>query len=234
MNLSSNESLSLALLFMALGLILLQYDMVQGLLPLGLSGMFLLFFISLKIKAKDSVKLYSDMDKVESYLQFWKRIDPDLNEGRMAILKEEVQGIDADYSKPTFENYAQAYGAATYSDNTPIICGDFISHAKNFKKSIASRFAYERNLAYGIYIKERNLKKVSDCTSYIDFSSFLSRFTLRALSRGLKQKGLLNIVMFGKFDYAEFDSLISTFSRKGSLCLLMLESKRLVLHDAKT
>ena len=234
MNLSSNESLSLALLFTALGLILLQYGMVQGLLPLGLSGMFLLFFISLKMKAKDSVKLYSDMDKVESYLQFWEHIDPDLSEGSIAILKEEACGIDADYSKPTFENYAQAYGAVTYSDNTPIIYGDFISHAKNFRKSIASRFAYEKNLAYGICINKRNSKKVSDCTSYIDFSSFLGCFTLRIFSRELKQKGLLNIVMFGWFDYAEFGSLISTFSRKGGLCLLMLESKKLVFHDAKT
>jgi hypothetical protein len=226
--------LSLALLFTALGLILLQYGMVQGLLPLGLSGMFLLFFISLKIKAKDSVKLYSDMDKVESYLKFEEHMAPDLSEGRMAILKEEAYGIDADCSKPTFENCTQAYGTATYSDNTSIIYGDFIGHAKNFRKSIASRFAYERNLAYGIYVNERNSKKISDCTSYIDFSSFLSCFTSRALSRRLKQKGLLNIVMFGRFDYAEFDSLISTFSRKGGLCLLMLESKKLVFYDAKT
>jgi hypothetical protein len=231
MNLSSNESLLLALFFIVLGFILLQYGMVQGLLLLGLSGLFLLFFISFKIKAKDSVKLYSDFDKAESYLQFWEITAPELKDGRMAILKEDAQYTTTNYGLLLSENYA--YGAATYSDVTPIFYGNLISCAKNFRVAIASRFAYERNLASGIYVNESNPKKLLEQTSYINFGSFFDCPKLGFISTKFKQNSPTNIVMCGKSDYAEFDSLVSTFSRKGSLCLLMLESQRLVFYDAK-
>ena len=103
MNLSSNELLSLALLFMASGFILLQYGMVQGLLFIGSSGMFLLFFISSKIKTKDSIRLYSDLDKAESYLQFGDGMALCLEERRMAILKEEAYGITTTNNTLPFE-----------------------------------------------------------------------------------------------------------------------------------
>ncbi|MEM0154710.1 MAG: hypothetical protein QW814_02645 [Methanothrix sp.] len=234
MNLSSNESLLLALLFTVLGFILLQYGTAQGFLLFGLSGLFLLFFVSFKIKAKDSIKLYSELDKAENYLQFKEIKSPNLKEGRMAALKEEVYGIQMDYNPLRFENRAYAYGAATYSDTTPIIYGNFVSCAKNFHKSIASRFAYEKNLVSGVCINESNPKKVLDMAAYIDFSSFLNYFTYSTISKKLKKSGLLNIVMCGKSDYAEFESFISTFSRKSGLCLLMFESQKLVFYDAET
>lgn len=233
MNLSSNELLSFALLFTASGFILLQYGMVQGLLFIGLSGLFMLFFISSKINAKDSVKLYSDLDKVGCYLQFGEGKTSSFEERSMAILKEEVYGINASYNMLPFESHVPEFGAATYSDFTQVICGNFISCSKNFRKSVASRLAYEKNLASGVYINKKNPKKILEIASYMDFSSFLNCTTSRILSNKFKN-GLLNIVACGKSDYAEFDSLISTFSRKGALCSLMFESQRLILHDAET
>ena len=234
MNLSSNELLSLSLAFMASGFILLQYGMVQGLLFIGPSVMFLLFFISLKIKTRDSVKLYSDLDKEERYLQFGDGITPDLKGRRMAALKEEAYSTNPIYGMPPYESYGPAYGPAAYSDCTPIACGNFVSYAKNFKKSVASRLAYEKDLASGIFINEKNPQKVLEKARYADFGSFLEYATPRLLSSKFKQNGALNIVTCGKYEYEEFCSLISTFSRKGALCLIMFESKRLVLHDAET
>lgn len=233
MNLSSNEFLLLALLFIALGFVLLQYGMVQGLLFIGLFGLFLLFYISSKIKAKDSVKLYSNLDKVESYLQFWDEADISLEERHMAILADEAYSVNWAYASLPSESHVLAFVAAKYSDSTLVTCGNFISRSKNLRESVASRLAYEKNLASGIYINEKKPKKILEMAAYMDFSSLLDQTTRRIITNKFKQNRLLNIVLFGNLDYAEFDYLISTFSRKGALCSLMLKSQRLITHDAE-